>query len=54
MPAGDVEMSDFLRDEIQAEKESLKATGKAVQVKGFDVTTNEAEVTLKKSFQGEQ
>jgi len=50
----DLEMSDFLRDEIRAEKESLKSLSKAVQVKGFDVTTDEAEVRLKKNFQGEQ
>jgi len=50
----DLEMSGFLREEIRAEKESLKSLSKAVQVKGFDVTTNEAEVKLKKNFQGEQ
>ena len=47
-------MGDFLRDEIQAEKESLKATGKAVQVKGFEVETNEAEVILRRNFESEK
>lgn len=50
----DTEMGDFLRDEIQAEKESLKATGKAVQVKGFEVETNEAEVILRRNFESEK
>lgn len=50
---GDTEMSDFLQSEIQAEKESLKATGKAVQVKGFDVETSDADVTFKKKFGSE-
>jgi hypothetical protein len=47
-------MSDFLREEIQAEKESLKESGKAVQVKGFDVETNNAEVIFKKKFGSEE
>ncbi|GAV01273.1 hypothetical protein RvY_12010 [Ramazzottius varieornatus] len=50
----DTEMSDFLKEEIQAEKESLKATGKAVLVKGFDVETNEAEVILRRNFENEK
>ncbi|XP_055343573.1 complement component 1 Q subcomponent-binding protein, mitochondrial-like [Paramacrobiotus metropolitanus] len=50
----DGEMAEFLAEEIQAEKESLKATGKAVQVKGFDVSTDDADVTFKKNFNGEE
>ena len=46
-------MSRFLETEIQSEKESLKASGKAVQIKGFDVETKEAEVVLTKKFQDE-
>ena len=47
---GDLEMSEFLEKEIEEEKKSLKATGKAVQVKGFEVETNDAEVTFKKDW----
>ncbi|OQV17502.1 putative Conserved regulator of innate immunity protein 3 [Hypsibius exemplaris] len=51
---GDTEMSDFLRNEIQAEKESLKATGKAVQVKGWDVQTEDADITFRKKYGSEE
>lgn len=50
--AGDEELSTFLADEIQAEK---KARKQAVppKIEGFDITTENADVTLTRKFNDE-
>jgi len=51
---GDKDMAEFLADEIKMEEASNQMKGQLPEVKGFSVLeTNEAEVSLRKSADGE-
>jgi hypothetical protein len=52
---GDSELAEFLKDEIQMEKQNRKSLGKLPKIKGFEVVeTDGSSVVLKKVLDNER